>query len=477
MTRGKDHLLHFPYQSYEYVLRLLQEATTDPDVDAIWISLYRVSSQSEVVKALIKAAENGKEVLAFVEVQARFDEELNLEWAERMELAGIRVIHGTREIKVHAKLCLIRRREGDTSHLYAFLSTGNFNEKTARVYSDHGLMTADPRLTEEVRRVFRLLCGEDVQPDFEHLLVAPHHLRDRFNALIDAETEAARQGRPSGIIQAVDWGVTSMEIDERAGDSVRSDQVDIDPEGVAGETASDAAPHVAQGAAAGAPSGNTDTAQRPSQEDPEDAGKEKKKGKKKDTGLGLSRGIETMFRTSYRVHQDLVSLADTKANIMISVNGLIISIILAAVSPRIGGLPLLVLPTSILLIGCVTALVYAVLAARPRVSNVPLTLDDIARNDANILFFGNFVNLSEAEFVDGMTDLMQSQDHLYVNMVRDLYGLGQVLKTNFRLLRISYTVFMFALVIGVGLFVLVFAIDATFARDLLAPQGALPVLP
>jgi polyphosphate kinase len=199
LIRAKDRLLHFPYQSYSYVVRLLKEAAADPDVDAIWISLYRVSRDSEVVKALIEAAENGKEVMAFVEVQARFDEELNLEWAERMELAGIRVIHGTREIKVHAKLCLIRRREGDVSRLYALLATGNFNEKTARVYADHALMTADPRLTEEVRRVFRLLCGEDVQPDFEHLLVAPHHLRDRFNALIDAETVAARQGRPSGI--------------------------------------------------------------------------------------------------------------------------------------------------------------------------------------------------------------------------------------------------------------------------------------
>ena len=199
LIRAKDRLLHFPYQSYSYVVRLLKEAAADPDVDAIWISLYRVSRDSEVVKALIEAAKNEKEVMAFVEVQARFDEELNLEWAERMELAGIRVIHGTREIKVHAKLCLIRRREGDASRLYALLATGNFNEKTARVYADHALMTADPRLTEEVRRVFRLLCGEDVQPDFEHLLVAPHHLRDRFNALIDAETEAARQGRPSGI--------------------------------------------------------------------------------------------------------------------------------------------------------------------------------------------------------------------------------------------------------------------------------------
>ena len=199
LIRTKDRLLHFPYQSYGYVLRLLREAASDPDVDGIWISLYRVSSQSEVVKALIAAAENGKDVLAFVEVQARFDEELNLQWAERMEVAGIRVIHGTRDIKVHAKLCLIRRREGDASRLYALLATGNFNEKTAGVYADHGLMTADPRLTAEVNRVFRLLSGDDVTPDFEHLLVAPHHLRDRLNALIDAETKAARQGRPSGI--------------------------------------------------------------------------------------------------------------------------------------------------------------------------------------------------------------------------------------------------------------------------------------
>ena len=199
LIRAKDRLLHFPYQSYGYVIRLLQEAASDPDVDAIWISLYRVASESEILKALIVAAEKGKDVMAFVEVQARFDEELNLEWAERMEQAGIRVIHGTRGIKVHAKLCLIRRREEDESRLYALLSTGNFNENTARVYADHGLMTADPRLTAEVNRVFLRLCGEDVESDFEHLLVAPDHLRDRFYALIDAETEAARQGRPSGI--------------------------------------------------------------------------------------------------------------------------------------------------------------------------------------------------------------------------------------------------------------------------------------
>ena len=110
-------------------------------------------------------------------------------------------------------------------------------------------------------------------------------------------------------------------------------------------------------------------------------------------------------------------------------------------------------------------------------SNKPLTLDDIIRNDANILFFGNFVNLSEDDFVDGMRDLMMTPDHLYINMVRDLYGLGQVLKKKFRLLRISYTVFMFALVAGVVLFLVVFAIDATVARDLLDSSTTLPLLP
>ena len=208
-----------------------------------------------------------------------------------------------------------------------------------------------------------------------------------------------------------------------------------------------------------------------------DDGKKGKKKKKKPTGLGTSRGIETMFRTSYRVHQNLVGLADAKANIMISVNGLIISITLAALAPRMGGLPLLVLPVSILLVGCLIALVYAVLAARPRVSNQPLTLDDIERNDANILFFGNFVNLSEEDFVERMRDLMMTPDHLYINMVRDLYGLGQALKKKFNLLRISYTVFMFALIIGVGGFVVVFALDATIAQDLLDSGALLPVIP
>ena len=192
-----------------------------------------------------------------------------------------------------------------------------------------------------------------------------------------------------------------------------------------------------------------------------------------------------MFRTSYRVHQDLASLADTKANIMISVNGFIIAITIPFVTSQMGGpitqaawyqwLPPLAIV--ILLIGCVSALVYAVLAATPRVSNVPITLEDIARNDANILFFGNFVNLSMDEYVEGMRDLMMNQDHLYVNMVRDIYMLGRVLDKKFRLLRISYTIFMVALVLGVGSFVLGFALDAMIAPDLLEAESSLQGLP
>ena len=178
-----------------------------------------------------------------------------------------------------------------------------------------------------------------------------------------------------------------------------------------------------------------------------------------------------MFRTSYRVHMDLSGLADAKANIMISINGIIISITLASITPRIAVNPVLLWPTIVLVVGCLLALVFAVVAARPRVSSKSLTLDDIKRNNANILFFGNFVNLSEDDFVEGMKDLMLDTDHLYTNMVRDLYGLGQVLQRKFKMLRISYNVFMVALVLGVALFIWAFARDPGVATGLLQPLG------
>ena len=198
---AKDRLLHFPYQSYEYVVDFLRQASEDPAVEEIWISLYRVADGSAIVNALIEAARGGKSVSAFVEVQARFDERANLECAERMEEAGIRTLYGSFGIKVHAKLALVRRREAGGHRLYAYLATGNFNEKTAGIYCDHALMTADPRLTEEVHRIFQILAAEaDPSVAFEHLLVAPFHLREGLERLIDAEIEAAEAGRPSGIV-------------------------------------------------------------------------------------------------------------------------------------------------------------------------------------------------------------------------------------------------------------------------------------
>ena len=183
--------------------------------------------------------------------------------------------------------------------------------------------------------------------------------------------------------------------------------------------------------------------------------KEEKKKKKKEgkAELGSSRGVETMFRTSYRVHMDLSSLADTKANIMISINGLILPILLGAISPKIDSNPWLLIPTTVLMIGCLISMVFAIRSARPRVSDDPVTLEQVRRNSANILFFGHFANMSRDDFETGMTELMLDNDRLYRNMIRDLYGLGNVLTTKFKLLRTSYTVFMFSIVIGVLLFI------------------------
>ncbi|HMB91226.1 MAG TPA: Pycsar system effector family protein [Rhodothermales bacterium] len=179
----------------------------------------------------------------------------------------------------------------------------------------------------------------------------------------------------------------------------------------------------------------------------------KKKKKKKEKSLGSSRGIETMFRTSYRVNMDLSSLADTKSNIMISINGLIISIIIASISTKLDSNTLFIGPTIVLLIGCLISMIFAILAARPRINSKIITLDDVRENRANVLFFGNFSHLTPDEYVEGMVDLLQDTDKLYHNMIRDIYGLGSVLQKKFKLLRIAYTVFMAALVVGVALFI------------------------
>lgn len=191
----KDQLLHFPFQSYEPVIRFFEEAAADEQVEQIWASLYRVSSDSAITRALIAARKAGKQVTVFVEVKARFDEETNLYWASQMEEAGVKVLYSMPGLKVHAKIAMVVRREKDALVRYCYLGTGNFNEKTARIYADEALLTVDKRLTGEIKKVFQFLDGKRKKPAFEHLLVAPFNMRKRFNALIAQEIEEAKAGR------------------------------------------------------------------------------------------------------------------------------------------------------------------------------------------------------------------------------------------------------------------------------------------
>ena len=171
---------------------------------------------------------------------------------------------------------------------------------------------------------------------------------------------------------------------------------------------------------------------------------------------GTNRGIETMFRSAYRVQMELTALADNKANMMISINGIIISIIIAAVAPKLDSNPWLLVPSTIFLIGTLISIVFAILAARPRVSTTPITLEDLEHSEGNILFFGNFANLDQSHFTEGMLDLMQDRMVLYETMIGNIYGLGVVLKKKFALLQVAYTAFMVALILGVLSFIGVF---------------------
>ena len=202
-VKTRDHLLHLPYQQYAPVLHLLNAAADDPHVQRIGVTLYRVAEDSGICHALVRAAENGKQVRVVVELKARFDEAHNLEWAERLEAAGVRVLYTSCELKVHAKLVLIARREPDAPldglRRYAILSTGNFNEKTAKIYGDMVLFTSDGRLTREVEGVFAGLEDQVPKAPFEHLLVAPNFLRKRIYGLIDLEIARARRGEPAAL--------------------------------------------------------------------------------------------------------------------------------------------------------------------------------------------------------------------------------------------------------------------------------------
>jgi len=191
-------------------------------------------------------------------------------------------------------------------------------------------------------------------------------------------------------------------------------------------------------------------------EDKSSARTEENRVKKLNKALGTNRGIETMFRSAYRVQVGLTALADNKANMMISINGIIISIIIASVAPKLDSNPWLLIPTTLFLIGTLISIVFAILAARPRVVSTPIDLNDLRHSKGNILFFGNFSQLQESEFLEGLTNLVQDKTVLYESMMRDIYGLGAVLHKKFDLLQVAYTSFMIALVLGVTSFIGVF---------------------
>jgi len=199
--RKTDIMVQYPYQSFHHIIDLLREASIDPQVRAIKMTLYRVASSSNVVNALINAARNGKEVTVFLEVQARFDEEANIFWAEKMQEEGVRVIQSIPGFKVHAKLLLIRRHEIDEKNVYyAGISTGNFNETTAKIYADSTLFTANKEIASEVNSVFHLFDSKYSIPRFKHLVVAPFAMRNFFIRLINNEIRIAKKGREAWII-------------------------------------------------------------------------------------------------------------------------------------------------------------------------------------------------------------------------------------------------------------------------------------
>lgn len=195
----KDIGFYFPYHNYNHVVNFFKQAAEDPDVTEIKITQYRVAKNSKIINSLIDAKNNGKDVTVFVEVKARFDEELNIQWAEEMENCGIKVHYSFPGLKVHSKIALIKRKEESGINSYCYLGTGNFNENTAKIYTDFGLLTKNEKITKEVEKVFDFLINKNKKSYFENMLVAQFNMRKRFDELIDKEISNAKKGKPAFI--------------------------------------------------------------------------------------------------------------------------------------------------------------------------------------------------------------------------------------------------------------------------------------
>ena len=207
--REKDRFVHHPYESFDSVVEFVKAAAKDDKVLAIKQTLYRVSGNSPIVAALIKAAENGKQVTVLVELKARFDEENNIHWAKKLEKAGCHVIYGLSGLKTHCKICLVVRNEEDGIHRYLHMGTGNYNDITARFYTDMGLFTCKEEYGEDASSLFNVLTGYSLPPQYNKFIVAPHGMRNFFEEKIKQEIENAKNGLPAGITAKVNSLVDS----------------------------------------------------------------------------------------------------------------------------------------------------------------------------------------------------------------------------------------------------------------------------
>jgi polyphosphate kinase len=203
VLRKQDVVLHHPYDSFAPVVDFIREAARDPQVLAIKQTLYRTSGDSPIVQALVDACERGKQVAVLVELKARFDEENNIVWARKMERAGVHVVYGLIGLKTHAKIALVVRQEADGLRRYVHLGTGNYNPTTARIYTDIGILTANPDIGADVSELFNVLTGFSRQSSYRKLMVAPVALREHFIGLIRREVEHKRAGRPARIVAKV----------------------------------------------------------------------------------------------------------------------------------------------------------------------------------------------------------------------------------------------------------------------------------